>query len=154
MNPCIDASSQTVKSDAPATLTVSNDTDTVTARMQCRIEGAITLRKDGAGTWSFGGRNQTTGNVEVVNGTLKLTADDALPAGRESTLTVASGAKLVLDAGVQASIAYATCGGHPLKAGVYCGEGGTGTRLDAYIGPGAGSLTVTRGVNGMVMLFR
>ena len=154
MNPCIEASSQTVKSDAPATLTVSNDTDTVTARQQCRIEGAVTLRKDGTGTWSLGAANQTTGNVEVVAGTLKLTASDALPVGENSELTVASGAKVVLDSGVQASIAYTTVDGRPLKAGVYCGEGGTGTRLDAFFGPGAGSLTVTRGVNGLAIIFR
>ena len=154
MNNSIDASSQTIKSDAPATLTISNDVDTATVRMQCKIQGAVTLRKDGAGTWSFGGRNQTTGNVEVVSGTLKLTASDTLPVGENSELTVASGAKVVLDSGVQASIAYTTVDGRPLKAGVYCGEGGTGTRLDAFFGPGAGSLTVTRGVNGLAIIFR
>ncbi|MGN0853545.1 MAG: autotransporter-associated beta strand repeat-containing protein [Kiritimatiellia bacterium] len=150
----IDTSTQTVTSDAPATLTVSNEVDTTTLRMQCRIAGAITLRKKGAGTWTFGAQNLSTGNVEVVEGTLKLTADDTLPAGTESMLTIAPGANIVLDEGVSASVAYATCGGRALKAGVYCGAGGTGTRLDAFIGAGGGSLTVTRGVNGFMIIVR
>ncbi|MGN0846253.1 MAG: autotransporter-associated beta strand repeat-containing protein [Kiritimatiellia bacterium] len=150
----LDGSSQTVKSEAPATLTISNEVDTTTLRMQCRIEGAVSLRKEGAGVWSFGAQNLTTGNVEVAEGTLRLTAGDTLPAGRESTLTIAPGAQLVLGEGVQAAIAYATCGGRRLKAGVYCGEGGTGTRLDGFIGAGGGSLTVTRGASGFMIIFR
>lgn len=154
INPSISNSSETVRSSKPATLTISNDVDTTTLRMQCAIKGAITLRKAGSGTWSFGASNQTTGNVEVVGGTLKLTSSDTLPAGENSLLSIESGAQIVLDEGVAASIAYATCGGRPLKAGTYCGDGGTGTRLDAYIGAGAGTLTVTRGVNGLALIFR
>ncbi len=151
----IEGSSQTVQSAAPATLTVSNDVDTATVRMQGRITGAVTLRKDGAGTWSFGAQNLTTGNVAVVAGTLALTASDALPVGALSTLEIASGAKVVLADGVSASIPYLTCGGIPFAPGVYCGEGGaSGRRLDRFFGPGGGTLTVTRGVTGLAIIFR
>lgn len=151
----LDVSSQTIKSDAPATLTVSNDVATTTERMQCRITGAVSLRKDGAGTWTFGAQNLSTGNVAVVAGTLALTADDALPVGERSTLEIATGAKVVLADGVQASIPYLTCGGIPFAPGVYCGEGGaSGLRLDRFFAPGGGTLTVTRGVGGLTLIFR
>lgn len=148
-------STQTVQSDAPATLTVSNDVATTTVRMQGRIKGAVTLRKDGVGTWTFGAQNLSTGNVAVVSGTLALTADDTLPVGELSTLEIASGAKVVLADGVSASIPYLTCGGIPFAPGVYCGEGGAaGRRLDRFFGPGGGTLTVTRGVGGLTLIFR
>lgn len=148
-------STQTVQSDAPATLTVSNDVATTTVRMQGRIKGAVTLRKDGVGTWTFGAQNLSTGNVAVVSGTLALTADDTLPVGELSTLEIASGAKVVLADGVSASIPYLTCGGIPFAPGVYCGEGGaSGRRLDRFFGPGGGTLTVTRGVGGLTLIFR
>ena len=151
----LDVSSQTIKSDAPATLTVLNDVATTTERMQCRITGAVSLRKDGAGTWTFGAQNLSTGNVAVVAGTLALTADDALPVGERSTLEIATGAKVVLADGVQASIPYLTCGGIPFAPGVYCGEGGaSGRRLDRFFAPGGGTLTVTRGVGGLTLIFR
>lgn len=151
----LDVSSQTIKSDAPATLTVSNDVATTTERMQCRITGAVSLRKDGAGTWTFGAQNLSTGNVAVVAGTLALTADDALPVGERSTLEIATGAKVVLADGVQASIPYLTCGGISFAPGVYCGEGGaSGRRLDRFFAPGGGTLTVTRGVGGLTLIFR
>ena len=150
-----DVSTQTVQSDAPATLTVSNDVATTTVRMQGRIKGAVTLRKDGVGTWTFGAQNLSTGNVAVVSGTLALTADDTLPVGEQSTLEIASGAKVVLADGVSASIPYLTCGGIPFAPGVYCGEGGaSGRRLDRFFGPGGGTLTVTRGVGGLTLIFR
>ena len=151
----LDVSSQTVTSDAPATLTVSNDVATTTKRMQCRITGAVSLRKDGAGTWTFGAQNLSTGNVAVVAGALALTAHDALPVGEWSTLEIATGAKVVLTNGVQASIPYLTCGGIQFSPGVYCGEGGaSGRRLDRFFGPGGGTLTVTRGVGGLTLIFR
>ena len=151
----IDASTQTVQSDAPATLTVSTDVATTTVRMQGRIKGAVTLRKDGVGTWTFGAQNLSTGNVAVVSGTLALTADDTLSVGELSTLEIASGAKVVLADGVSASIPYLTCGGIPFAPGVYCGEGGaSGRRLDRFFGPGGGTLTVTRGVGGLTLIFR
>lgn len=96
-----------------------------------------------------------TGNVAVVSGTLALTADDTLPVGELSTLEIASGAKVVLADGVSASIPYLTCGGVPFAPGVYCGEGGaSGRRLDRFFGPGGGTLTVTRGVGGLTLIFR
>ena len=151
----LDVSSQTVTSDAPATLTVSNDVATTTVRMQGRITGAVSLRKDGVGTWTFGAQNLSTGNVAVVAGALALTADDALPVGERSTLEIATGAKVVLADGVQASIPYLTCGGIPFAPGVYCGEGGaSGRRLDRFFAPGGGTLTVTRGVGGLTLIFR
>ncbi len=150
-----DVSSQTVQSATPATLTVSNDVATTTVRMQGRIKGAVTLRKDGVGTWTFGAQNLSTGNVAVVAGTLALTADDTLPVGELSTLEIASGAKVVLADGVSASIPYLTCGGIPFAPGVYCGEGGaSGRRLDRFFGPGGGTLTVTRGAGGLTLIFR
>ena len=86
---------------------------------------------------------------------LKLTADDALPVGERSTLEIATGAKVVLADGVQASIPYLTCGGIPFAPGVYCGEGGaSGRRLDRFFAPGGGTLTVTRGVGGLTLIFR
>ena len=149
-----DVSSQTVQSDTPATLTVSNDVATTTVRMQGRIKGAVTLRKDGVGTWTFGAQNLSTGNVAVVSGTLALTADDTLPVGEQSTLEIASGAKVVLADGVSASIPYLTCGGVRYAPGVYCGEGGAaGRRLDRFFGPGGGTLTVMRG-GGLTLIFR
>lgn len=155
----IDTSTQTVKSDAPAVLTVSNDVSTVTLRKQMTIKGALTLRKCGAGDWTFGARNKTTGDVVVESGTFVVAADDALPTGSEtSTLVVKPGAHVVLSNGVNATVSCLTSGGDwKYPAGVYGGTGCTaqGARiLPNCFGAGTGSLRVLHGGGGTAVIFR
>lgn len=159
MKPMIEKSTSTVKSTSPAVLTVSNDVDTVTERYQGRIQGAVTLRKCGTGDWSFGCRNYSTGDVVVEQGTLTVTADDALPSTAEtSSLVIRPGAKVVLSDGVNATVSRLTSGeGLELPAGVYGGEGCAvaGARIRPNLfGSGAGSLRVLHGAGGTVLLFR
>ena len=149
-----DVSSQTIKSETPATLTVKNDSDTTTPRMQCVITNAVTLRKEGAGTWTFGARNATTGNVEVVEGTLALTAADSLPTGRYSTLFVTPGAKVSVSDGVNVTVPYLVYNGKHLPRGVYCGTGGAGTVNTDIFADGTGTLTVSRGHGGALLIIR
>ncbi len=151
----LDVSSQTVTSETPATLTISNDVNTTTLRKQCTIKGAVTLRKKGAGTWTFGAKNATTGNVEVVEGTLALTAADALPMGADSTLFVSSGAKVSVADGVNVTVPYLVYNGFHLPPGVYRGTGGaSGTVREDIFASGGGTLTVTRGKGGLTLIIR
>ena len=155
MNESDDVSSQTVTSETPATLTLRNDANTTTPRMQCVIKGAVTLRKEGAGTWTFGAKNATTGNVEVVEGTLALTAADALPMGENSTLFVTSGAKVSVASDVNVTVPYLVYNGFHLPPGVYRGtDGASGTVREDIFASGGGTLTVTRGKGGLTLIIR
>lgn len=158
MNDSIEGSVQTVKSTNPATLTIKNDADTTTLRKQGRIDGAVSLRKQGAGNWSFGCRNNSTGNVVVEEGTFTVTADDALPtASPDSTLFVKRGAQVVLADGVNARVSRLSTGEIELPAGVY---GGTGCAVagakirPALFGEGTGSLTVLKGSGSLTLIIR
>ncbi len=154
----IDASSQTVTSDKPAILTITNDADTVTLRKQGRITGAVTLRKRGAGNWSFGCRNWSSGDMLVEAGTLTVTADDALPTNAvTSLLSIAPTAKVVLADGVNATVSRLSNGSFDYPAGVYGGEGCTapGARIRPKLfAPGTGSLRVLYGAGGAVIILR
>ena len=101
----IEGSTQTIRSDTPAMLTISNDTNTVTTRQGGRIVGEVTLRKQGTGNWSFGCSNLSAGDFIVAGGTVTLTASDTLPtASKESRLTILAGAKVALPEGVNAAV--------------------------------------------------
>lgn len=153
-----DGSSQTVKSSLPAVLTVSNDVDTVTERRQLKITGKVTLRKAGAGDWSFAGKNETTGDFLVDAGTLTVAAADALPtASEDSRLVVQPNARVVLADGVNATVSRLSNGRVELPAGVYGGEGCTaaGAHIRPNIfGAGTGSLRVLHGNCGMSIILR
>ncbi|MDD2599761.1 MAG: hypothetical protein PHO37_11100 [Kiritimatiellae bacterium] len=153
-----EGSTQTIKSTMPAMLTISNNAATVTARQGGRIEGAVTLRKQGTGGWSFGCRNLSAGDFIVEGGTLTLTASDTLPsASTESRLTILAGAKVAVPEGVNAAVPKFSYGGLRYAAGVYGGEGCTvpGARiLPECFAPGAGAITVTRGDGGFIMIIR
>jgi autotransporter-associated beta strand protein len=154
----IEGSTQTIKSDTPAMLTISNATDTVTARQQGRIEGLITLRKQGTGNWSFGCANLSEGDFIVEGGTVTLTASDTLPtASEDSRLTVLEGAKIAVSDGVNALVPRFTYNDVQYTAGVYGGVGCAvpGARiLPECFEPGTGVVTVTRGDGGFLIMIR
>jgi len=154
----IEGSTQTIRSDTPAMLTISNDTDTVTARQGGRIAGAVTLRKQGTGNWSFGCSNLSAGDFIVEGGTVTLTASDTLPtASEDSRLTVLEGAKIAVPDGVNALVPRFTYNDVQYTAGIYGGVGCAvpGARiLPECFDPGAGAVTVTRGDGGFLIMIR
>lgn len=151
----VEGSTQTIKSATPAILTISNSADTVTERQGGRIQGEVTLRKQGTGNWSFGCRNLSAGDFIVEGGTVTLTDSDTLPtAFRESRLTVFAGAKIAVPEGVNAMVPKFTYNDARYAAGVYGGVGCAvpGARiLPECFEPGAGAITVTRGDGGLLM---
>jgi hypothetical protein len=154
----IEGSTQTIRSDTPAILTISNDTDTVTARQGGRIVGAVTLRKQGTGNWSFGCSNLSAGDFIVEGGIVTLTASDTLPtASEESRLTILAGAKVAVPTGVNAAVQKFTYNDVLYAAGVYGGEGCAvpGARImPECFAPGAGAVTVTRGDGGFLIMIQ
>ncbi len=152
----IEGSTQTIRSDTPAMLTISNDTNTVTERQGGRIVGKVTLRKQGTGNWSFGCSNLSAGDFIVEGGTVTLTASDTLPtASKESRLTILAGAKVALPEGVNAAVSKFSYKHVQYASGVYGGEGCAvpGARiLPACFTPGAGAVTVTRGDGGFMIM--
>ncbi len=154
----IAGSTQTIRSDTPAMLTISNDTDTVTARQGGRIVGKVTLRKQGTGNWSFGCSNLSAGDFIVEGGTVTLTASDTLPtASKESRLTILAGAKVAVPGGVNAAVSKFSYDGARYAAGLYGGAGCAvpGARiLPVCFAPGAGAVTVTRGDGGLMISIR
>lgn len=158
MEDVLDTSTQTVKSTNPAILTITNDADTVTLRRQGRITGAVTLRKRGAGNWSFGCKNLSTGDVIVEGGTMTLTADDALPtASDESRLVIMPEGKVAVAEGVVAVVSRLATAATEYPAGVYGGEGcavaGAKIRPNLFA-PGAGAVRVLHGAGGSVVIIR
>ena len=155
MNDSDDVSSQTVTSETPATLTIKNASDTTTVRMQCAVTNAVTLRKEGAGAWTFAAKNASTGNVEVVEGTFIPASADSLPTGRYSTLFVTPGAKVAVTNEINVTVPYLVYNGKHLPRGVYCGTGGaSGTVNTDVFAAGPGTLTVSRGKGGMLLIVR
>ena len=113
----------------------------------------------GAGTWTIGCRNTSTGDFEVVEGTVSLAAAESLPVGENSTLRIADGAFLDLPAGVTAEISYAERiaggGARMVRANLYGGAecaNPAATRV-AWI-TGAGTLRVKRDIGGTMVIFR
>lgn len=108
-------------------------------------EGALKASTPGV----FGGAT----NIAVSAGaTLDLRATDTLGAARACCLDVASGATLSIPAGVTVTVAYAHVGasgsdGKPLARGSY-------TKTNCPAISGDGTLVVSRGVNGIVLLVR
>jgi len=158
MVPVVEGSTQTIKSDTPAILTISNNTDTVTARQGGRVVGEVTLRKQGTGNWSFGCRNLSAGDFIVEGGTVTLTESDTLPtASKESRLTVLAGAKVAVSNGVNAAVSKFTYNKVRYAAGVYGGVGCAvpGAQiLPNCFEPGAGAITVTHGDGGLLMMLQ
>ena len=155
MNESDDVSSQTITSETPATLTIKNDANTTTERMQCAVTNAVTLRKEGTGAWTFAAKNASTGNVEVVEGTFIPASADSLPTGRNSTLFVTAGAKVAITNAINVTVPYLVYNGKHLPRGVYCGTGGASGTVNADIfAAGPGTLTVSRGQGGMLLIVR
>ena len=154
----VEGSTQTIKSAKPAILTILNSTNTVTARQGGRIEGLVTLRKQGTGNWSFGCRNFSAGDFIVEGGTVILTESDTLPtASKDSRLTVLAGAKVAVSNGVNAAVSKFTYNAARYPAGVYGGVGCTvpGARIvSECFAPGAGAITVTIGDGGFLIMLR
>ena len=124
------------------------------------MQDCVTLRKMGLGKWTIGCQNTSTGDFEVVEGTVALAAAESLPVGDKSTLRVADGATLEVLSGVAAEIPYAEIvaadgTARPLRAGTYggpaCAVAGA-TRADWM--SGAGTLRVKRGYGGTLMIIR
>ena len=149
-----------IRSALPATLTVSNATASVFSDTNTfYVQQCVTLRKMGAGIWTIGCRNTSTGDFEVVEGTVSLAAAESLPVGENSTLRITDGAFLDLPAGVAAEIPYAERiaggGARMVRANLYGGaECATpaATRV-AWI-TGTGTLRVKRDIGGTMVIFR
>lgn len=159
MNKIDEGTTMTVKSTAPAMLTVSNATDTVTARPGAKLTGKVTLRKQGAGNWSLGMANASEGNVVVEEGVLTLTADDVLPtASRESFLKIVGSGRVAVAGGVTATVSMlAKSDTSFLTAGLYGGEGCAvrGARImPELFAPGAGAVRVLHGNGGTLLILK
>lgn len=151
--------SGTFTSATPATLTISNVTDTVTDDVAVfKLTGAVTLRKAGSAKWTAGIDNTSTGNVEVVGGTLKITNAKTMPDGRESKLVMGDGRLEIAD-GVAAEISYADRIVHDLPkmvpSGLYGGADcadAAATKVDWITG--TGTLRVKYSKTGTVLIVR
>lgn len=152
-----DETTMTVKSDEPATLTITNATDFVTRRPGAKVEGKVTLRKQGEGNWTLAMANASEGDFIVEGGVLTLAADDVLPVSGDSRLVVCGDGRVAAADGVNATVAWLVKdGGTTCSAGVYGGEGcavkGAMIRPDLFA-PGGGTVTVRRG-GGTVIIMR
>lgn len=152
-----DETTMTVKSDEPATLTITNATDFVTQRPGAKVEGKVTLRKQGEGSWTIAMANASEGDFIVEGGVLTLAADDVLPVSGDSRLVVCGDGRVAAADGVNATVAWLVRdGGTTCSAGVYGGEGctvkGAMIRPDLFA-PGGGTVTVRRG-GGTVIIMR
>ena len=97
-----------IQSTLPATLTVSNATaSSFNDKTTFYVQDCVTLRKMGLGKWTIGCQNTSTGDFEVVEGTVTLAAAESLPVGAKSTLRVADAAALEIPEGMSAEISYA-----------------------------------------------
>lgn len=154
----IEGTTQTIKSATPAILTILSNTNTVTARQGGRVEGLVTLRKQGTGNWSFGCSNLSAGDFIVEGGIVTLTESDTLPtASIDSRLTVLAGAKVAVPEGVNATVPKFTYNNVLYAKGVYGGVGCAvpGARiLPECFEPGAGAITVTRGDGGLLIMIQ
>lgn len=97
-----------IKTTLPATLTISNATDSSFSDITTfYVQDCVTLRKMGLGKWTIGCQNTSTGDFEVVEGTVALAAAESLPVGGKSTLRIADAAALEIPEGMSAEISYA-----------------------------------------------
>ncbi len=97
-----------IKTTLPATLTISNATDSSFSDTNTfYVQDCVTLRKMGLGKWTIGCQNTSTGDFEVVEGTVALAAAESLPVGGKSTLRVADAAALEIPESMEAEISYA-----------------------------------------------
>jgi autotransporter-associated beta strand protein len=133
---------------APTTLTVNN-VDNYTfggsvGSTNARIQGAISLTKSGAGTFTLVEVHTYTGDTTVNEGTLRL--DDINPSNESSTVTLAaSGATLDLDFSGADTVDKLFIGATQMAAGTYkaVGSAASGTALAQLAG--SGTLNVTSG---------
>ena len=148
-----------IQSTLPATLTVSNATaSSFNDKTTFYVQDCVTLRKMGLGKWTIGCQNTSTGDFEVVEGTVALAAAESLPVGAKSTLRVADTAALEIPEGMSAEISYAEriVAGRTrmVRAGLY-GSNDCTVPDAIKVGwlAGAGTLRVNRDKGGTVISF-
>ena len=148
-----------IQSTLPATLTISNTTDSsFNDKTTFYVQDCVTLRKMGLGKWTIGCQNTSTGDFEVVEGTVTLAAAESLPVGAKSTLRVADAAALEIPEEMSAEISYAeriVAGKTRLvRSGLYGSNDCTvpGATKVGWIA-GAGTLRVKRDKGGTMISF-
>jgi autotransporter-associated beta strand protein len=149
-----------IRSEAHAVLTVSNDTDSVFNDVATfKVKEFVSLRKMGAGVWTVGCENTSTGNIEIVEGTVSVVAEESMPVGKDSFLRIHDGAFLDLPDGIAAEIGYAekiTEGGaKTIRAGLYGGancKNASAAKVDWITGEG--TLLVRRDQGGTIVVVR
>lgn len=116
----------TFTSTKPATLTVKNTEDFAYSDPETfLVKGAVTLCKRGSAKWTLGVKNTSSGDLEVLEGTLSVTDAQSFPTGKKSVFRIADGAVLDLADGVAGEIVWAETVSagrtHPIVAGLYGG---------------------------------
>lgn len=147
----------TFTSTQPATLTVKNKEDfSYSDPVAFLVKGAVTLCKKGSAKWTLGVNNTSSGDLEVMEGTLAVTDALSFPTGKKSVFRIAEGATLELADGVAGEIAYGVriAGGRELvlEPGVYggpdCVISGV-TKVDWITG--TGTLRIRKILNGGII---
>ena len=113
----------------------------------------VSVTKSNTSTWTLAGANTYSGNTTVSGGTLTLAQIN--PSNETSTVTIAPGAILDLAYSGTDAVDKLFIGPAQQAPGIYghsnsgATNGGLGVgALDAYFGPGAGTLTVATGPAG------
>lgn len=150
-----------------------NNNNRIYANIADNGTGAVSLLKQGAGSWQLWGNSTYTGGTTVNGGALRMGVVNALPTAGAVTLTNASGASLVFDNSSQTigSLSGGGSGGGSVDlgsgsltvgdansttyAGVISGTGGlvkrgAGTLTLSGINTYAGSTTIANGALGVV----
>ena len=163
---------RTIRSVAPATLTINSSNDASFGDAYSSITGAVSIVKQGTGTQTLASTNSMTGFIRVSGGTLAATSGRALGAatnvtveagatlslaasdafGGEATLAINSGT-VSLGAGVKETVAYLEINGESKGSGTY---GGSGSGADHVFGcfSGTGIVTVSKGSGGSRVILR
>lgn len=149
-----------IKSATHAVLTISNDVDrTFNDVNTFKVTEAVSLCKMGAGVWTVGCENTSTGNIEIVEGTVSVVAEESMPVGKDSFLRIHDGAFLDLPDGIAAEIGYAEKiiegGAKTIRAGLYGGancKNASAAKVDWITGEG--TLLVRRDQGGTIVVVR
>ncbi|MDD2600877.1 MAG: hypothetical protein PHO37_16915 [Kiritimatiellae bacterium] len=173
-NTTIGGGIQKILGVAPSTLIVSNDSASTFGLVGSSIEGEVTLVKSGAGVLTLTSTNTTYGSFVVSNGTMvvsatgsfgnnstnvvvaggTLTLKSSAAIADTATLSIADGAILNLDTGVNESVAYLLINGAPKRASTYGAIGSGAVVIDNTHFSGSGVLTVLRDTSGTLIILR
>ncbi|MEP4078331.1 beta strand repeat-containing protein [Haloferula sp.] len=115
--------------------TIADNNDTV-------IDQAVSVIKNGVGTWCLSGTNTYSGDTTVDEGTLSIKNASAIPAGGEVYINLAGGGDLNLDFVGTATIGALYIDGEPVADGTYgsATDGISGTGMLNVDSSGGGSL--------------